>query len=617
MRDRGRLHQRGLADRQRVRHREQLRGGSRDVARVRAAEVEVVGERAVEAHRRAAGEARPALAAAGRRPAHDAVADSPSRRRRRRARRSCPPIRAPARCRVGRCARAPGARRCRRSRTAPTSTSTSRGPTSGTATCCTSSTPSPTYTLASMTSIGARSPRSRGSPDTTHVARETVGDDQVHPGVQGSGQGDARPAPPTRAVRHRQAVAGALGRGRRRRSTPPTGRSPSRACVEQPTTWTWDEMHALPPSTYAGDIHCVTTWSKLGMEFEGVSVDTLLAAARPRADASHVLAFSSTGYTTNLPLADVTDGKAWVAFTADGAAAVTRPRRSRPPPRAAPLLLEERQVGLRPAGARPRRTRLLGAQRLPRPRRSLARAALPGRLTVPAVWQTATVVAIRDETSTREDVPAAPRRADRTPGRPALRRAAHRTRRVHRVALVLGRARPRTAAEIELTVERLDDGEVSTFLHDVVEVGDELEVRGPIGGYFVWDGTTPALLLGGGSGLVPLMAMVRLARATGVSPPRRPRAPGRVGALARRPLLRRRAARPRRRHRRVHARHAPGGPDRPVDSPPPTSTPLLRDDQTVYVCGSALFTDAVGDLLLDLGVAAERGRTFERFGPAA
>ena len=70
---------------------------------------------------------------------------------------------------------------------------------------------------------------------------------------------------------------------------------------------------------------------------------------------------------------------------------------------------------------------------------------------------------------------------------------------------------PDGTAEIELTVERLEDGEVSMFLHDVVEVGDELEVRGPIGGYFVWDGAEPALLLGGGSGIVPLMAMVRLA----------------------------------------------------------------------------------------------------------
>ena len=73
---------------------------------------------------------------------------------------------------------------------------------------------------------------------------------------------------------------------------------------------------------------------------------------------------------------------------------------------------------------------------------------------------------------------------------------------------------PVTTGEVELTVERFDDGEVSTFLHDVLEVGDELEVRGPIGGWFVWEGETPALLVGGGSGIVPLMAMVRFARAT-------------------------------------------------------------------------------------------------------
>jgi DMSO/TMAO reductase YedYZ molybdopterin-dependent catalytic subunit len=90
--------------------------------------------------------------------------------------------------------------------------------------------------------------------------------------------------------------------------------------VEQPTTWTWVQMHALPGSRYSGDIHCVTTWSRLGMTFDGVSVDTLLAAARPLPSATHVVAFSHTGYTTNLPLADVTDGKAWVAWDADGAA---------------------------------------------------------------------------------------------------------------------------------------------------------------------------------------------------------------------------------------------------------------------------------------------------------
>ncbi len=71
---------------------------------------------------------------------------------------------------------------------------------------------------------------------------------------------------------------------------------------------------------------------------------------------------------------------------------------------------------------------------------------------------------------------------------------------------------PNDSGEIELTVERLEGGEVSEFLHDEVIVGDELEVRGPIGLWFVWEAETPAILVGGGSGIVPLMAMLRLAR---------------------------------------------------------------------------------------------------------
>ena len=89
--------------------------------------------------------------------------------------------------------------------------------------------------------------------------------------------------------------------------------------VARPTMWTWDELHALPPSTYSGDIHCVTTWSKLGITFTGVSVDTLLeAAGEPLPTATHTLATSHTGYTTNIPLADVTGGKAWVVWEVDG-----------------------------------------------------------------------------------------------------------------------------------------------------------------------------------------------------------------------------------------------------------------------------------------------------------
>jgi DMSO/TMAO reductase YedYZ molybdopterin-dependent catalytic subunit len=84
--------------------------------------------------------------------------------------------------------------------------------------------------------------------------------------------------------------------------------------VAKPITWTWAEMHALPQSRYEGDIHCVTTWSKLGTNFSGVSLDVLLEAAQPLGTATHVLATSTTGYTTNLPIEDVQDGKAWVAW---------------------------------------------------------------------------------------------------------------------------------------------------------------------------------------------------------------------------------------------------------------------------------------------------------------
>jgi ferredoxin-NADP reductase len=73
---------------------------------------------------------------------------------------------------------------------------------------------------------------------------------------------------------------------------------------------------------------------------------------------------------------------------------------------------------------------------------------------------------------------------------------------------------PLDQGEVELTIDRLDDGEVSTYLHDVLEEGDQVEVRGPFASYFVWRGEAPALLLGGGSGVVPLMAMLRHRRRT-------------------------------------------------------------------------------------------------------
>jgi DMSO/TMAO reductase YedYZ molybdopterin-dependent catalytic subunit len=88
--------------------------------------------------------------------------------------------------------------------------------------------------------------------------------------------------------------------------------------VANPQTWTWQQMHDLPQSEFNGDIHCVTTWSKFDTRFGGVSVDVLLDAAAPTAEASHVLATSTTGYTTNMPLEHITGGKAWIVWTFDG-----------------------------------------------------------------------------------------------------------------------------------------------------------------------------------------------------------------------------------------------------------------------------------------------------------
>lgn len=174
---------------------------------------------------------------------------------------------------------------------------------------------------------------------------------------------------------------------------------------------------------------------------------------------------------------------------------------------------------------------------------------------------------------------------------------------------------PDPDGEIELTVERLEDGEVSGYLDEEVVVGDELEVRGPLGGWFVWAGDTPALLIGGGSGVVPLMSMLRLARRSGrsdlvrlVVSVRTPadllyadELPGPETTL-------------------VHTRVAPPGAPRPAgrlngdDLAPLLAS--LPEDPTVYICGSGGFADAASAQLVDLGVPVDRIRV-ERFGPTA
>jgi DMSO/TMAO reductase YedYZ molybdopterin-dependent catalytic subunit len=88
--------------------------------------------------------------------------------------------------------------------------------------------------------------------------------------------------------------------------------------LDAPRRWTWDEFLALPRETFTVDIHCVTKWSKLDTEWEGVSLDLLLDGVADHAD--YLIAQCDGGYTTNLPIEDVTGGKAWIAVGYDGEA---------------------------------------------------------------------------------------------------------------------------------------------------------------------------------------------------------------------------------------------------------------------------------------------------------
>jgi ferredoxin-NADP reductase len=138
-------------------------------------------------------------------------------------------------------------------------------------------------------------------------------------------------------------------------------------------------------------------------------------------------------------------------------------------------------------------------------------------------WQLATVTSVRDETPTvRTFALDLPGWSGHRPGQHVdLRLTAEDGYSVERSYSIA--SEPERAPEIDISVERIEGGEVSPFLHEVVVAGDRLEVRGPIGGYFVWEAALggPLLLVAGGSGVVPLMAMIRhRARAESTVPTR-------------------------------------------------------------------------------------------------
>jgi DMSO/TMAO reductase YedYZ molybdopterin-dependent catalytic subunit len=126
--------------------------------------------------------------------------------------------------------------------------------------------------------------------------------------------GDASRLPPGQYLEHDFPVL----------SAGPTPRTPLaewsfaiRGAVEKPASWSWEEFSALPHDTITVDIHCVTKWSKLGTVWTGVSLDRLLEVVGLSPSARYVTAWSDGGYTTNLPLADITGGKAWIATEFD------------------------------------------------------------------------------------------------------------------------------------------------------------------------------------------------------------------------------------------------------------------------------------------------------------
>jgi ferredoxin-NADP reductase len=233
-------------------------------------------------------------------------------------------------------------------------------------------------------------------------------------------------------------------------------------------------------------------------------------------------------------------------------------------------------------------------------------------LPTPGAWQTARIVDIRPETSRAKTFRLAlARPSPHLAGQHYVVRLTapdgYSASRSYSVA-----SPPDGSAEIELTVEQLEDGEVSGYLHDDAAVGDDLEVRGPIGGWFVWRGDTPAVLVGGGSGIVPLMSMLRLARRRQRSDLLRlivsVRSPDELFYAGELPGPETTV---------VYSRVAPPASPRPAGRLAAADlATAIQPEATGYVCGSAGFANAASDLLVGAGLPAERIRV-ERFGPTS
>ncbi len=237
-------------------------------------------------------------------------------------------------------------------------------------------------------------------------------------------------------------------------------------------------------------------------------------------------------------------------------------------------------------------------------------------------WQAGRVTAIRPETrQTKSFSFALPKWMAHRPGQHYdVRLTApdgYQTERSYSIA-----SPPERLGEIDLTVERIPDGEVSPYLHDVLMPGDQLELRGPIGGYFVWEVSLggPLLLVGGGSGVVPLMAMLRHRAAQHSTLPARILYSSRTAedVIYRDELDGMAAADPTFEPFYTFTRQPPPGWTgyrRRIDATMLAEVMRPFDRRArVYVCGPTLLVEAVANALVQMELPIERIRT-ERFGP--
>lgn len=242
------------------------------------------------------------------------------------------------------------------------------------------------------------------------------------------------------------------------------------------------------------------------------------------------------------------------------------------------------------------------------------RFAVPGRIAVSnraaAVWQTATLTEIRRETPHAATFRfAVPAWAGHLPGQHLMLRLTaddgYTAQRHYSIA-----SAPDDEGHVELTLDHVDGGEVSGWFHTVARPGDRVEVRGPLSGFFAWAGDRPALLIGAGSGVVPLMSMVRHHRARALDVPLR------LLVSARGPEELIYAREYGAETTPVFTRRAPAG--EPVGRLSATHLrPVFEErpagDWEAYVCGSNAFAEHASRLLVAAGQPVDRIR-IERFG---